>query len=97
MGWDLAVRIDSQWAGIWLSALIPSDTAVGSQVVGIWLSVLIPRWLGFDYPQVLEEKCKEEGRAAALREAAAAAARATAAFAASAAASAAPDADHMQE
>ena len=55
--------------------------------------LLIPRWLGFDFPQVFEEKCKDEGRAAALREAVDAAARATAAFAASAAASAAAAAD----
>ena len=41
--------------------------------------------------KVLEDRCKEEGRAAALREAVATAARA-AAFA-----SAATDADHMQE
>ena len=53
---------------------------------------MIPRWLGFDFPQVFEEKCKDEGRAAALREAVDAAARATAAFAASAATSAAASA-----
>ena len=48
---------------------------------------------------MLEEKCKEEGNASAMREAAAAAERAAAAFAASAAASAtsAADANDMQE